>query len=95
MVMAKLKHLPQRTCIACRTVKNKRDLIRIVRTPDQVVIVDPTGKANGRGVYLCTEAECLEKGLRKGRLAHALKVTLSDETVAQLFNSVQNELSKT
>lgn len=92
--MTKKKHMPQRTCVGCRTVKNKREMIRIVRTPEQTVIIDPTGKANGRGVYLCTEMECLEKGLKKGRLAQALKITPSDEIVAQLFRSVQNELSK-
>ncbi|MCB0196094.1 MAG: YlxR family protein [Anaerolineae bacterium] len=92
--MAKKKHIPQRTCIGCRTVKSKRDMIRIVRTPAQTLIIDSTGKANGRGVYVCTETQCLEKGLKKERLAQALKITPSDEVVAQLFRSVHDELSK-
>lgn len=69
-------------------------MIRLVKTPDQTVIIDPTGKANGRGVYVCTKTQCLERGLKKDRLAQALKITLSDEVVAQLYHSVQNELSK-
>ena len=69
-------------------------MIRLVKTPDQTVIIDPTGKANGRGVYVCIKTQCLERGLKKDRLAQALKITLSDEVVAQLYHSVQNELSK-
>jgi predicted RNA-binding protein YlxR (DUF448 family) len=69
------KHVPQRTCVGCREVLPKRSLIRVVRTP-QGVLVDPTGKTNGRGAYLHNQRSCWEKGL-KGALAHALKVELS------------------
>ena len=92
--MVRQKHQPQRTCIGCREVKNKRALIRVVRTPQGQVIVDPTGKANGRGVYICRQMECLEKGLKQERLARSLKITLSPEVVALLQSSVQAELSK-
>lgn len=74
---AKPKHIPQRTCIACRTVLSKRALIRIVRRPDGVV-VDPTGKLAGRGAYLHNRRSCWERGL-KGSLAGALKTTLTAE----------------
>jgi predicted RNA-binding protein YlxR (DUF448 family) len=92
--MLRPKHKPQRTCIACRETKNKRDLIRVVRTPAGNLIVDPTGKANGRGAYLCRQASCWEKGLSKQRLAQALKVTLSAEEVAELQAQLQAELLK-
>jgi predicted RNA-binding protein YlxR (DUF448 family) len=92
--MLRPKHKPQRTCIACREVKDKRDLIRVVRTPAGSLIVDPTGKANGRGAYLCRQASCWEKGLSKQRLAQALKITLSAEEVAELQAQLQAELSK-
>ena len=92
--MARKKHKPQRTCIVCKTVNNKRDLIRIVRTPEQDVIVDLTGKANGRGVYLCSQPECWEKGLKKERIGHALKINLSSEDINALMAVLQNELSK-
>lgn len=92
--MLRPKHKPQRTCIACRETKDKRDLIRVVRTPAGSLVVDPTGKLNGRGAYLCRQASCWEKGLQKQRLAQALKTTLSAEEVAELQAQLQAELSK-
>lgn len=88
------KHRPQRTCIACRETKDKRDLIRVVRTPTGTLIIDPTGKANGRGAYLCRQASCWEKGLQKQRLAQALKVNLPVEELSELETRFQAELSK-
>jgi predicted RNA-binding protein YlxR (DUF448 family) len=79
------KHVPQRTCVGCRQVEGKRGLVRIVRTPDQGVQIDPTGKRAGRGAYLCANQKCWETAL-KGRLEHALKTTLTAterETLAQ------------
>ena len=68
------RRLPQRTCLGCQTVKNKRDMIRIVRTPEGQLEVDPTGKKSGRGAYVCPNMECVEL-LRKGkRLEKALEV---------------------
>jgi predicted RNA-binding protein YlxR (DUF448 family) len=78
------KHIPQRTCIACRTVRSKRELVRIVRTPEGMVVVDETGKRNGRGAYLCHQRDCWETALARRQLEQALKVTLTDETEAQL-----------
>lgn len=92
--MLRPKHKPQRTCIACRETKDKRDLIRVVRTPTGNLSVDPTGKANGRGAYLCRQASCWEKGFSTQRLAQALKVTLSAEEVADLQAQLQAELLK-
>ena len=92
--MARKKHKPQRTCIACRDVKDKRDLIRIVRTPEGKVVVDPSGKANGRGAYLCRQASCWEKSFEKNILGRALKVTLSTEDTAALQHYLETELSK-
>lgn len=93
-MMLRPKHKPQRTCIVCREVKDKRDLIRVVRTPAGQLMVDPTGKANGRGAYLCRQASCWGKNLPKQRLAQALKVTLTAEELAELQTQLQTELSK-
>ncbi|MGQ9832471.1 MAG: YlxR family protein [Candidatus Villigracilaceae bacterium] len=71
------KHIPQRTCVGCRTVMPKRTLIRIVRRPDGLH-VDPTGKLAGRGAYLHDRRSCWQRGLQ-GALAHALRVELTDE----------------
>jgi uncharacterized protein len=93
-VVVRQKHKPQRSCFVCRESKDKRELIRIVRTPAGTVVVDPTGKANGRGAYLCRRTDCLEKGIQKGRLAQALKTTLLAEDLAALQASIQTELAR-
>lgn len=71
------RHIPQRTCVACREVMSKRSMIRIVRSP-QGVVIDPTGKLAGRGAYLHLQRSCWELGL-KGALSSALKVELSPD----------------
>ena len=73
----RVKHIPQRTCVGCRTVMPKRELIRLVRTSNGVQ-VDPIGKMAGRGAYLHNHRACWENGL-EGALAHALKITLTTE----------------
>jgi len=73
--VGRMKHIPQRTCVGCREVLSKRQMLRIVRTTDGVR-VDPTGKLAGRGAYLHNRRECWERAL-KGPLAHALKLELS------------------
>jgi len=72
-----VKHIPQRTCVGCREVLAKRSLVRIVRTP-QGVLIDPGGKANGRGAYLHDQRSCWERAL-KGLLAQALKTEFSQQ----------------
>jgi predicted RNA-binding protein YlxR (DUF448 family) len=84
----KPKHVPQRTCVGCRTVLAKRTLIRIVRQPEGILI-DPTGKVNGRGAYLHDQRSCWERGLRGG-LANALKITLTAEDKALLEDFMAN-----
>jgi uncharacterized protein len=71
------KHIPQRTCIGCRETLSKRELMRIVRTPEGVIF-DPTGKAKGRGAYLHDKKSCWERAL-KGSLASALKTDLTED----------------
>ena len=73
------KHVPQRTCVGCQKIRPKREMVRIVRTPDQGVKIDESGKASGRGVYLCRDRKCWEKALSEKRLQHALKTGLSKE----------------
>lgn len=80
----KQKHVPQRTCIVCRQVRPKRELIRVVRTPDGHVVLDPTGKKSGRGAYLCARRSCWEPALRKGKLEREFELTLLPEDRAAL-----------
>ena len=74
-----IKHTPQRTCIACRQVKAKQELVRLVCIADGSVEVDVSGKKAGRGAYLCQAPECWEAGLKGGRLEHALKTSLAPD----------------
>lgn len=82
-----LKHIPQRTCVGCRTILPKRSLLRLVRRPEGVQ-VDATGKLAGRGAYLHNRRSCWEKGL-KGPLAHALKVNLTTADTQSLREFMQ------
>jgi predicted RNA-binding protein YlxR (DUF448 family) len=72
------RHVPQRSCIACRNVRDKRDLVRLVNTGERIEI-DPGKKQTGRGAYLCPVYECWDTGLRKNRLEYALRTKLSEE----------------
>jgi uncharacterized protein len=79
------KHVPQRTCVACRRQFDKRRLTRIVRTPDDGVVIDLTGKRNGRGAYICDQPECWDKIARQvGILNNALNTQVTDEERARI-----------
>ncbi|MEP7003177.1 MAG: YlxR family protein [Chloroflexota bacterium] len=75
---------PQRTCVACRQVKAKRELIRVVRDADGRLSVDLRGKAPGRGAYLCPEDACLTRGIAEGSLGRALALTIDEATRLRL-----------
>ncbi len=79
------QHLPQRTCVACRGVNTKRELVRLVRVADGSVDIDIGGKKAGRGAYLCRAWECWEIGLKGNRLEHALRTTLTQDNREQLI----------
>lgn len=75
----KQKHVPMRTCVACHETKSKRELLRIVHTPDDHVLIDATGKKSGRGAYLCARLSCWETAMKKKRLEQEFETTISDE----------------
>jgi predicted RNA-binding protein YlxR (DUF448 family) len=79
-----VRHIPQRTCVACGEVRPKRELIRLVRISGGGVEVDPGGKRAGRGAYLCPTTECWQIGLKRGRLEYALRTTLTQDNREQL-----------
>ena len=86
------RHVPQRTCVACRQTDAKRQLVRIVRV-DGHALVDPTGKRAGRGAYLCTSSACWQTALRKNVLQHALKIDTLPEEDLQVLNEYAERLS--
>jgi uncharacterized protein len=80
------KHIPQRTCIACRKTGAKRELVRLVRVNDGSVEVDVTGKKSGRGAYLCPSPDCWDSALKGGKLEHALGIRIKPENKEILVN---------
>lgn len=84
MKTKKYDKIPYRTCLGCQEKKPKKDLLRIIRTPEGVVEIDKTGKKSGRGAYLCYNKLCLRAALQKKRLGKALKVELSPELIKEL-----------
>lgn len=81
---AQVRRSPQRTCVVCRTTADKRALTRLVRTTDDGVQIDPSGKRNGRGAYLCDQPTCWQRASDSDVLAAALRTTLTDADRARL-----------
>jgi len=86
------RRIPQRTCIACRSVRPKKELMRVVRTPEGDIELDFRGKRSGRGAYVCPDLECLEKAFSGAILDRALKTTIPAETKEQLRDDLVEEL---
>jgi predicted RNA-binding protein YlxR (DUF448 family) len=90
MMRAQSKHPPQRTCIACRQIKEKQALIRLVSTENGIAEIDVFGKKPGRGAYLCPQKTCWELSLRKNRLDYALRTKLHDDNRQTLLEYSHN-----
>lgn len=82
--MPKVKKIPMRMCVGCQEMKPKKQLIRIVRTPEDKIEIDPTGKRSGRGVYICPGSDCLNKALKGKRFDRALQRTVDQEILDTL-----------
>lgn len=80
----KTRKIPMRMCLGCQEMKPKRELLRIVRTPEGNVEFDPSGKRNGRGAYLCPQVACLQSAAKAHRFHKALGVDLSPEILAEM-----------
>jgi|SRR5262249_35116022 len=87
------RHIPQRTCVACRQTNAKRQLVRVVRAPDGSVTIDPSGKRSGRGAYLCSTVECWDAGLKRGVLPRALKIDIIPEESLQSLTDYARQLN--
>ena len=90
---ARPRHIPERTCVACRETNAKRQLVRLVRTADGSVTIDPSGKKSGRGAYLCNRATCWQAGLKRGVLPRALKLETIAETDLHTLNAYAEQLA--
>jgi predicted RNA-binding protein YlxR (DUF448 family) len=90
-----MKKKPQRSCVSCRTVRDKSDLLRVVVTPDGEVAYDPTGKLAGRGAYLCRNEECITAELKKAaKLSKGLKKPLTEEEIKELAKSLLESIKE-
>lgn len=87
---SKIKKIPERQCLGCNEHKPKKELLRVVRTPEGEILLDFTGKKNGRGAYICQSVNCLKKARRSGRIDRSLNVSVPEEVYANM----ERELSE-
>ena len=86
------KKVPLRQCVGCGEMKDKRQMMRVLRTADGAICLDVTGKKNGRGAYICTQRECLQKARKNKGLERSFKMSISEEiyeTLDKEFNTIE------
>lgn len=86
----KNKKMPMRQCVGCQEMKNKKEMIRVIRTADQEFLLDATGKKNGRGAYLCPDRECLSKAMKNKGLERSFKQSIPQE----VYDTLEKEMSE-
>lgn len=84
----KTRKIPMRMCVGCREMKEKRSLLRVVKSPEGVISFDRMGKAAGRGAYVCKSKACLEKAVKARQLERALETRIDEAVVAQLMEEM-------
>ena len=82
--MAAVKKIPLRKCTGCGEMKPKKELVRVIKTVDEQILMDLTGKMNGRGAYVCRDEECLKRAIKTKAIERSLGVSVSDEVYEQL-----------
>ena len=87
-----MKNIPQRTCIVCRTQKNKNELLRIVRNKENIIKVDESGKEPGRGAYICYNMDCFERAIKSKKLERTLEIKINDDTYEQIKNAIESKM---
>ena len=86
---AKPRKIPQRQCVRCRTMKDKKALIRVVKTPEGEVVLDVSGKKSGRGAYVCPDSACLKKARKSRALERAFELAIPDEVYDALEQQME------
>lgn len=82
--MSVTRKIPQRQCIGCGEMKNKKEMIRVIKTPEDEIKLDDTGKKNGRGAYICKSMDCLQKAMKSRGLERSLKVSIPHDVYEEL-----------
>lgn len=85
------KKIPMRQCVGCGEMKNKKEMMRVLKTPEDTIVLDKTGKKNGRGAYLCMEKECLLKARRNKGLERSFKMSIPNEVYDSLEKEFEEE----
>ena len=88
--MLKQRKVPMRMCVGCREMKPKKELLRVVRSPEGQVSIDVTGRKPGRGAYVCRSAECMKRALKQKQLERAFECPLGEETHELLMKELQS-----
>lgn len=88
--MATVKKIPQRKCIGCGQMKDKKELIRILKTQEETIIIDTTGKKNGRGAYVCANEDCLAKAFKTKGLERSFKMAVDESIYDELKKELNN-----
>ncbi|MBQ8189804.1 MAG: YlxR family protein [Lachnospiraceae bacterium] len=83
------KKIPMRQCVGCNEMKSKKEMIRILKTPEEEIVLDDTGKKNGRGAYICRNKECLEKAHKQKGLERSFKKAISAEIYDNLLKEFE------
>ena len=83
-----MKKIPLRQCIGCGEMKNKREMIRVIKTPEGEILLDATGRKNGRGAYLCPSGECLKKAVNNKGLERSVKMAIPKE----IYENLEKEM---
>ena len=83
------KHIPQRKCLGCGISKNKSELIRVLRSPENEISIDLKGKKSGRGAYICKDENCLKKAVKAKRFDRNLEVKISEEILERLLEQIK------
>ena len=86
--MMKQKKVPMRMCVGCREMKEKRSLLRVVKSPEGTISFDRVGKAPGRGAYVCKSKACLERAVKARQLERALETRIDEAVFAQLMEEI-------
>ena len=87
---AQTKKIPLRKCTGCQEMKNKKEMMRILRTSEGEIVLDTTGRKNGRGAYVCCSMECFEKAVKNRGLERSLKVRVPEETYENLKKEIES-----
>ena len=85
------KKIPLRQCVGCQQMKPKKDMMRVLKTPEDEMILDTTGKKNGRGAYLCKDMECLKKARKNKGLELSFKMSIPDTVYDSLIKEYGTE----